>query len=106
VKTKPIPIDKTCRICRQKKLLSEFDVDEETTDLHSIICKSCDDLALTCPGYLKSKILVNAYTQLDLLLSLVNDGLELPDDLVDLLSEIAHRGGMKCPYDDCNKKFS
>ena len=40
------PIPKRCRICKQKKLLSDFDPDETTFDRHGAICKVCDTLFL------------------------------------------------------------
>jgi superfamily II helicase len=38
---KPIPINKVCRICKKKKLLTEFEIDESANDRHSTVCKTC-----------------------------------------------------------------
>jgi superfamily II helicase len=103
MKTVP-PLEKRCRICKTKKLLSEFEINNNIRDKRENICKSCSEPQPTCPDCLEMKVVANAYTQLDLLLSLINDGLELPDDLLDLISQIAHRGELKCYCEACGKK--
>jgi hypothetical protein len=39
---KNVPISKTCRIYKRKKLLSEFLLDESKNDRHDVICKECN----------------------------------------------------------------
>jgi len=39
-------ISKRCRICKQEKLLSEFDLDETTIDKYGAIRKVCNTLFL------------------------------------------------------------
>jgi len=37
----PIPIDKKCSKCQQRKLLSEFNLAHESSDNRALICKTC-----------------------------------------------------------------
>ena len=39
----PIPIDKECTMCKQRKLLSAFDLAHKSKDKRTSICKSCEE---------------------------------------------------------------
>ena len=96
---KPIPISKRCRICKEKKLFSEFDINDKNKDKHDTICKSCiekEDQTPHTSDCITSKFLLGVYDQLDCLLALVENGVELPDDLLQLLNEIVDQ--------DCRNK--
>lgn len=73
--TKPIPIEKTCKICKQKKLLSEFEFSSKARDKRATICKSCmEERKTECneSGHtdicIKNKFLTGVFHQLDCLL--------------------------------------
>jgi len=96
---KTIPISKRCRICKEKKLFSEFDINDKIKDKHDTICKSCienEDQTPHTSDYITSKFLLSVYDQLDCLLAVVENGVELPDDILELLSEIVDQ--------DCRNK--
>ena len=96
IKTKPIPIppiEKKCRICKERKLLLNFDINGKTKDKRKNICKSCmasaeDDQTPHTSDYITGKFLVSVYDQLDCLLALTENGVELPDEILEVMGEI------------------
>ena len=39
----PIPVDKECPVCKEHKLLSEFDLAHKSSDKRAPICKTCEE---------------------------------------------------------------
>lgn len=76
LRIKPIPIDKTCRLCGQRKLLCEFDFSNKAKDKRAATCKNCmekkdeqePDYGACCQYHL---VIANTYNQLDLLLQVI-----------------------------------
>ena len=99
------PIQKKCKVCKTKKLLNEFDFNERAKDKHETICKSCREPSYTCDSCIDHEIVDAAYPIINLLLTLVKDGVQLPSDLLDQITGLAHLGGMKCYCDSGGKKI-
>jgi hypothetical protein len=38
---KPIPVDKKCRVCKTRKFLSEFGINDKAHDKRATTCKTC-----------------------------------------------------------------
>jgi hypothetical protein len=92
------PINKVCRICKKKKLLTEFEVDESANDRHSTVCRTCDKHDYTCCQYhFEQMMIANTYNQSQLLLQMVkalqDNGAEIPRELLEKMYQIAHKGG-------------
>lgn len=87
--SKPIPIDKKCRICKEKKLLSEFQFKERNKDKHDTVCKPCiekieeNDRTPHTQDCITDKFLDGVFQQLDCLLALVENGVEIPDEILE-----------------------
>ncbi|MFY9795883.1 MAG: hypothetical protein WCC17_07895 [Candidatus Nitrosopolaris sp.] len=99
------PIDKRCRICKEKKLLNQFEINNRAKDKRSNICKDCLTEKITCQGCIDNKIIETAHPIIDLLLTLVEDGIELPERLVEKIGNLALLSGMTVYCDDCNKEM-
>ncbi len=86
------PIEKKCRVCKERKLLLDFEIDQKNKDKHENICKSCvtkvEEDDHHSPDCITNKFLIGVYTQLECLLALVEDGVELPDEILEILGEI------------------
>lgn len=104
IKTKRVPIppiEKKCRICKERKLLLNFDINDKAKDKHKNICKSCmasaeEDQTPHTSDYITGKFLMSVYDQLDCLLALTENGVELPDEILEVMSEIVDQ--------DCQNK--
>jgi hypothetical protein len=47
MKIKTVPIDKKCRVCKQRKLLNEFDIDERLQEeRYDSVCKGIGAIRL------------------------------------------------------------
>jgi superfamily II helicase len=97
---KPIPIDKVCRICKQRKLLTEFEIDESKKDRHSKICKDCDVEeadGICCAYHFQEMAVSYTYAQLALTLNVVEalqqNEIEIPSELFDKMYQIIQRSG-------------
>ena len=95
-----VPIDKVCRICKQKKLLTEFEINESTKDRHDIICKDCNTKGAdgACCAYHFQEMAVSyTYAQLALTLNVVEalqqNRIEIPSELLDRMYQIIQRSG-------------
>ena len=96
----PIPIDKECSMCKQRKLLSEFDIAHKSSDNRTSLCKSCEqekretDSEFCCdgPGHtnqcLTDKTLEVMSCELDCFLARVQNGLRLTDFIRGIMIEI------------------
>ena len=99
------PISKRCRICRSKKLLVDFDLDDGTNDKHSNICKQCligKDLCTCC---VENKITDTAEPMVDLLIDLVKNGMTLPDRLLNKVTHLSLLSGPKIYCEACNERL-
>ena len=105
-----IPISKKCRLCKTVKLLNEFEIDEKTKDKHATICKECvtkrqpSICSCSCEICLDEKIMKTAFASMELLLSRIDNGLELPDAMYAMIANLAHSAGILC--DDCEKELA
>ena len=110
----PIPVDKKCPECEQCKLLSEFNLDEKSSDNRSSICKDCEHeterepYGTCCESHFQDMMITNTFTQLTILLEQVNvfrlDGVEIPRELIQKMFNVAHLAGARCKYDSCSKE--
>ena len=75
------PIEKLCRVCNTKKLLSDFDIDESVLDKRRNICRECLTEEDLCSDCVEGRIVEVSEKTLDLLFELVRRGLELPKEL-------------------------
>lgn len=99
LRIKSIPIDKTCRLCGQRKLLSEFDFYNNAKNKRLSTCKSCvekkdeNDEPACCQYHL---MITNSYNQLELLLEVVEtlqyNKVEIPRELLAKMFRIVHKG--------------
>jgi hypothetical protein len=92
---KPIPINKRCSVCKQIKLLSEFefDISLKTKDHRAVTCNSCmQESEAEEQGHtadcIESKFLLAVATQLETLLALTENGMVIPDEILDLMCNI------------------
>ena len=100
-----IPISKKCRLCRVKKLLPEFDLDYDTKDKHSNICKQSltgKDLCMDC---IENGIIDTAIPMIDLLIDLVKDGVPIPERLANTITHLSILSGAKIYCESCNKRL-
>ena len=105
IKTFINPISKKCRICNQKKLLLEFELDNDTNDKHSNICKQCLTGKDLCTCCIENSIIDTAKPMIELLIDLVKDGMELPDDLISNVTHLSLLSGAKVYCDVCNERL-
>jgi hypothetical protein len=92
---KPIPINKKCIECKQLKLLSEFrfDISLKTKDHRARTCNSCMEKAekdCNCHSAdcIEGKFLQAVEAQLDTLLALAENGMLIPDEILELMGNI------------------
>jgi hypothetical protein len=95
---KPIPISKRCSICKKIKLLSEFrfDISLKTKDHRAITCNSCMQQSEAeeqghSADCIENKFLLAVATQLDALLALAENGMLIPDEILDLMCNIMEK---------------
>jgi CBS domain-containing protein len=102
VKSKPIPVDKKCRVCKMRKLLAEFEINDKARDKRATICKTCmeerkRETECDQSGHtdvcIKNKFLIGVFNQLDCLLAFVESGMTVPDDILDIMHEIMEQDG-------------
>jgi hypothetical protein len=78
-----IPISKECRVCKTIKL-NEFEINKKTKDKHATTCKECVAkkqpllCSCGCERCLDGKIMESAFASMELLLSRIDNGLQLP----------------------------
>ncbi|HYA84962.1 MAG TPA: hypothetical protein VEH06_16175 [Candidatus Bathyarchaeia archaeon] len=116
MKTGPIPICKKCRLCKSVKLLNQFEIDDKTKDKHAAICKDCfvkQSLLSTqqqsvcsciCERCTDGKIVKTAFSAVELLLTRVEKGLNLSEDMLMMISSLAYSAGILC--DNCEKQLA
>ena len=98
---KPIPISKKCKCCKQVKLLSdfEFDVSLPTKDHRAVTCNTCmkkfeveEEEGEEEQGHttdcIENKFLLAVATQLDALLALSQNGMLIPDEILEQMFTI------------------
>jgi RecJ-like exonuclease len=111
--TQPIPISKKCRSCGTVKLLNEFEIDEKREDKHENVCKDCvakegqkkGGEECNCGNCIEGRIIKTAFYAIELLLSRVENGLKLPDEMMILIQALAHRSGLTSYCEKCNKEL-
>ena len=110
------PISKRCRLCKENKLLSEFDFSNRTRDKHTADCKNCvekkfegegdEPYGACCQHHFEEMVVTNTYNQLELLLQVVEalqcNKAEIPRELLLKMFRITHLGGVRCRYDSCD----
>jgi hypothetical protein len=104
---KTIPVDKVCKLCKEKKLLVHFRVNERARDKRDRICKECRTSTSSselCQGCVNERIIESSIPVSDLLLDLAKCGIELPRELLNNLAYILHLSGFKYLCDSCGKK--
>ncbi len=113
MKTGPIPISKKCRLCKSAKLLNQFEIDDKTKDKHAAICKDCfvkqsllskqqpSVCSCICERCTDGKIVKTAFSAVELLLTRVEKGLNLSEDILMMISRLAYSAGILC--DNCEK---
>jgi RecJ-like exonuclease len=116
MKTGPIPICKKCRLCKGVKLLNQFEIDDKTKDKHAAICKDCftkQSLLSTqqqsvcsciCERCTDGKIVKTAFSAVELLLTRVEKGLNLSEDMLMMIPRLAYSAGILC--DNCEKQLA
>lgn len=90
---KPIPVTKKCHVCKQLKLLSEFTLDMtlKTKDHRARTCNSCmeqEEGNCHSADCIEGKFLQAVEAQLDTLLALAEDGMLIPDEILELMGNI------------------
>jgi len=103
-----IPISKKCRLCKIVKLLNEFEINKKTKDKHATICKECVAkkpfmCSCSCERCLDGKIMKSAFASMELLLSRIDNGLRLPDEMYMMIASLSHSTGVLC--DNCKKEL-
>jgi superfamily II helicase len=110
------PISKRCRLCKENKLLSEFDFSNRARDKHTAVCKNCvekkfegegdEPYGACCQHHFEEMMINNTYNQLDMLLRVVEalqyGGGEIPTELLKKMHLISRKGGIRCSYDTCS----
>ena len=101
---KNVPISKTCRISKRKKLLSEFIVDESKNDRHDVICKECisdigeNELGACCKEHFDDMIIAYNYDHFSMSLYVIEclqkNEAEIPKQLLDRMFKVLQRSGM------------
>ena len=105
----PNPISKKCRLCKTVRLLNEFEIDEKKKDKHATICKDCiakhqpSICSCSCESCIDGKIVKTAFSSMELLLSRMEKGLKLPDEMMILIANLGHAAGILC--DNCEKEL-
>ena len=93
------PISKKCSVCKQEKLLSEFDLSNAAKDNRASACKICEEekiktesICCRVPGHtnrcLINKTLVTISYELDCFLARVQNGLPVPPDIIEIMYNI------------------
>ncbi|MGC2683387.1 MAG: hypothetical protein WA323_16115 [Candidatus Nitrosopolaris sp.] len=110
MKTGPIPISKKCRICKTVKLLNQFEIDNKTKDKHATICKDCfvkeqpTICSCNCERCTDTKILKTAFSAVELLLTRVEKGLDISEEMLMMISSLAASAAILC--DNCKKQLA
>jgi hypothetical protein len=104
MKTVP-PINKRCRICNRKKLLVDFEIDDDNKDRHTNICKECLTGEALCVGCVENKIIDTAEPMVEMLIDLVKDGMSCPPRLVHKINSLAILAGAKIYCEGCNERL-
>jgi hypothetical protein len=116
MKTGPIPISKKCSLCKSVKLLNQFEIDDKTKDKHATICKVCftkQSLQSTqqpsvcsciCERCTDGKIVKTAFSAVELLLTRLENGLNLSEEMLMMISSLAYSAGILC--DNCEKQLA
>jgi hypothetical protein len=100
--TQPIPISKKCGLCKTIKLLNEFEIDEKKKDKHAAICKECiakhqpSICTCSCDRCIDGKIVKTALPSMELLLTRIENGLELSEDMLIMITSLAYSAGILC----------
>ena len=109
MKTRPIPISKICRLCKSVKLLNQFEIDDKTKDKHTAICKDCfvkqpSVRSCICEKCTDDKIVKTAFSALELLLTRVEKGIDISEEMLMMISSLAYSAGILC--DNCEKRLA
>ena len=116
MKTGPIPISKKCRLCKTVKLLNQFEIDNKTKDKHGTICKDCFGkrtlqwtqqppvCSCICERCTDGKIVKTAFSAVELLLTRVEKGLNLSEEMLMMISSLAYSAGILC--NNCEKQLA
>lgn len=96
---KPIPISKKCQHCKQMKLVSEFEFNMSipTKDHRAVTCENCmkkfevedqEDCNCHTADCIEGKFLSAVEAQLDTVLALSQNGMLIPQEILDLMVTI------------------
>ena len=98
---KTIPVDKVCKLCKEKKLLVHFGVNDKAHDKRDRICKECRTSTSSselCQGCVNERIIESSIPVSELLLDLAKGGIELPRELLNNLAYILHHTTPRAEY--------
>jgi protein-arginine kinase activator protein McsA len=104
------PISKTCKVCKVKKLLIDFEFSNNAKNKRVRICKTCveekdEPYGACCQQHFDEMVISNTFTQLELLLQVVEAAqynIEIPHELLAKIFKIAHKGKIRCRHDRCD----
>ena len=107
---KSIPVSKCCELCKEEKLLSEYDHSDESVDKRSPICKKCaaeleNDCGTCCETHFNESLIGSVFHHLEIALEqaeiIRKNGFEIPPYLIKTMFNLAHLSGARCRYDSC-----
>jgi len=109
MKTEPIPISKECRLCKSVKLLNQFEIDDKAKDKHTAICKDCfvkqpSVCSCICEKCTDGRIVKTAFSAIELLLTRVEKGIDISEEMLMMISSLAYSAGILC--DNCEKRLA
>jgi hypothetical protein len=90
-----IPVDKKCRLCREVKLLTEYDFSKKSKDGRQQVCKMCKERKehkiCTCPcdNCKDEKLLEATYSLMEFVLTRIDEGLVVSNDFSELVMMLA-----------------
>jgi hypothetical protein len=96
--------------------LNQFEIDDKAKDKHAAICKDCvarQSLRSTeqpsvcsciCERCTDDKIVKTAFSAVELLLTRVEKGLQLSEEMLMMISSLAYSAGIL--YDNCEKQLA
>jgi hypothetical protein len=106
----PIPVDKCCKLCGERKLLSDFEFSNDKKNRRVNTCKTCmekEDAPYggCCQDHFQELAIVNTFDQLESILEVVEAiqyNMKIPHELLQKMSKIVHKGKVRC--DSCDGK--
>jgi hypothetical protein len=89
-------------------------IDEKKKDKHATICKDClvkikttnneSICTCSCERCVDGKIIKTAFSAVELLLSRMENGLELADEMLTMIASLAYTAGVLC--ENCERELA